>query len=291
MIALSSTREFLAALRTARNVTLTAYTLGEGRVFDALAQAAARGAAVHVFLEGSVDRDGVAVNDRAAARLRQTGADVHLVNANATAYAATLHCKAALVDGALFLDDRNWPSDGGDTIIRDDDTRDARLLRDALAGRVDKPTSSFAVTKRAALDAQAEVLSQARSGTDVIVESESFGGANRAYGAIERAARAGARVRLLVNRQDLHASASERRALERLVAAGVDVRSCDGEEKFAVVNGSNGWLGSANASAAFEQPDQLDWGMRTNAPEVIAHVRRAFEKRWTHAKPFIPEGS
>jgi phosphatidylserine/phosphatidylglycerophosphate/cardiolipin synthase-like enzyme len=287
MIALSSTRAFVAALRTARNVTLTAYTLSRGRVLDALAQAAARGAAVHVFLEGNVDRDGVPLNAGAAARLRRTGADVHLVNANADAYAATLHCKAALVDGTLFLDDRNWPSNGGDTIIRDDATRDARLLRDALAGRADKPASSFAVTKRAALDAEARVLLAARSGSDVIVESESFGGANRAFGAIQRAARAGARVRLLVNRHDLQASASERRALERLVAAGVAVRSCDGEEKFAVVSGSNGWLGSANASAAFEQPDQLDWGMRTNAPQVLAHVRRAFEERWTHARPFI----
>jgi len=283
MIALSSTAEFLAALRGAREVTLAAYTLHAGRVLDALAQAAKRGAHVCVRLEGAIYEDNgtvSAANADAAERLRAAGADVQLVHANDDARDAMLHCKAAFVDGALFLDDRNWPDDGGDTILRDDFARDARIARDALAGRAVEATEFFAATKRAALASEARLLREAGNGSDAIVESESFGAGNRVYDAIDRAARAGAHARLLVNDRDLEGNANEERALKQLVADGVAVRVCDGEEKFAIVSDAHGWIGSSNASAAFDHPDQIDWGMRTDAPDVLAHLRRAFDERW-----------
>ena len=121
-----------------------------------------------------------------------------------------LHCKAALVDGTLFLDDRNWPDDGADTIVRDDFPRDEQIVRDAVAGAVDAPTPFFAVAKREALASEARLLHEAHAGDDVIVESESFGANNRVYSAIDALRRAGAHVRLLVSARDLRATRTSR---------------------------------------------------------------------------------
>jgi phosphatidylserine/phosphatidylglycerophosphate/cardiolipin synthase-like enzyme len=269
MIALSSTAQLLERLATARDISLTAYTLPTGRVLDALEDAARRGAAVRVRLEGYIykDSDGVsAANARAVRALHEAGADARLVHERETARDPMLHAKLACVDGELFLDDRNWPDDGEDTIVRA--SGDARV----------------AFTKRAALTQEARVLEQARRGDEVIVETESYGAGYRVNRALDAAARAGARVRLLVNTRDLHGNARERAALRKLEADGVSVRSCDSDEKFVSVNGAAGWVGSANATAAFDHPDQRDWGAATNAPDVLAHVRDAFERRWLTAR-------
>lgn len=52
MLELSSQTQLTAALDRARSVTLVAYMLRRGPVFDALAAAARRGAKVTVRLEG-----------------------------------------------------------------------------------------------------------------------------------------------------------------------------------------------------------------------------------------------
>ncbi len=287
MITLSSAAELIAALRDARDVSITAYTMPAGRVLDQLVSDAQRGAHVKVRLEGYIWNDDGSVseaNARAVARLRTAGADVQYVHASKDASDSMLHYKAALVDGILFLDDRNFPSAGNDTIVRDDFVRDVRIVRDAMDGRHDASTPFFAVTKRGALASEARLLGEARSGSDAIVESESFGGYNRAYDAIDRAAREGVHVRVLVNERCLQGNASERRAIEQLTTDGVAVRVCDANEKFAIVDNSRGWLGSANATAAFDRPDETDWGVRTDAPAVVAHLRQAFEKRWSTAR-------
>jgi phosphatidylserine/phosphatidylglycerophosphate/cardiolipin synthase-like enzyme len=286
MMTLSSTGELLSAFHGARDVSLVAYTLPAGEVLDGLTAAAAAGAHVRVRLEGYIYKDdgGVgAANTAAIAKLRAAGADAELVHADSDARDAMLHCKAALVDGTLFLDDRNWPDDGADTIVRDDFPSDAQIVRDAIGGQEDPSTLFFSVAKRESLASEARLLRGARSGDEVIVESESFGADNRVYDAIEGAAHAGAHVRLLVSARDLQGNADEQRALEKLAADGVAVRVCDADEKFAVIDGARSWLGSANATAAFDHPDQLDWGARTDAPAVVSHLRRAFDRRWLTA--------
>jgi hypothetical protein len=42
-------------------------------------------------------------------------------------------------------------------------------------------------------------------------------------------------------------------------------------------------IGSANATAAFDHPDQLDWGARTDALSILAHLRSTFDARWQSA--------
>lgn len=291
MIALSSTADLVAAIRTARSVSLLSYTLPRGRVLDALRQAAAGGATVRVRLEGYVYKDDGSIgsaNRAAVAMLRRAGADASLVHAKQDALDPMLHAKAAVVDGALFLDDRNWPDDGADTILRDDFARDAAMVRDAVRGREDPPNPFFAITKRGALASEARLLASAGRGDDVIVESESFGTGNRVCAQIDRLALAGAHVRLLVSARDLRGAAKEAATLDRLTRDGVEVRVTDSDEKLAVVNGKRGWIGSANATVAFDHPDQLDWGARTDAAEVLAHLGRVFDERWTSVSSAAP---
>jgi phosphatidylserine/phosphatidylglycerophosphate/cardiolipin synthase-like enzyme len=286
MMTLSSTAELVCALANARDVSLIAYTLPAGRVLDGLTAAAKAGAHVRVRLEGYIYKDdgGVtAANTAAIAQLRAAGVDAALVHPDQHASDAMLHCKAALVDGKLFLDDRNWPDDGADTIVRDDFARDAAIVSDAVGGREDAPTPFFAVAKREALASEARLLNEARGGDDVIIESESFGANNRVYAALDALGRAGAHVRLLVSSRDMRGNPNERGALEKLSADGVSVRVVDADEKLAVVKGSRGWIGSANATAAFDHPDQLDWGARTDALSILAHLRSTFDARWQSA--------
>jgi phosphatidylserine/phosphatidylglycerophosphate/cardiolipin synthase-like enzyme len=83
----------------------------------------------------------------------------------------------------------------------------------------------------------------------------------------------------------MRGNANEQGALKKLAADGVGVRAVDADEKLAVVDGTRGWIGSANATVAFDHPDQLDWGARTDAPPILAHLRRTFDERWQRAKP------
>lgn len=286
MISLSSTTELIAALAHARDVSFIAYTLPEGPVLEALANAAKRGADVHVRLEGYIYNDDGTVGDsnaRAIARLTNAGADAKLVHDGSDAPDAMLHLKGAVVDDTLFLDDRNWPDDGGDTIVRDTFSVDARMVKDAAGGTGDRPTSFFAVRKRDSLASEARLILETGANDDVIVESESFGSNNAVYSAIDAAAHRGAHVRLLVAQSDLENNPHEAASLAHLIADGVQVRVCDADEKFAVIRSARGWLGSSNATVAFSHPDQLDWGMRTDDPQVLGHLRNAFESRWAAA--------
>ena len=288
MITLSSTAELLGALRHARNVSLTAYTLEPGSVLDGLAQAARSGARVTVRLEGYIYKDDGTVgaaNAAAVERLRSAGADARLVHPAKDSREGMLHAKTAVVDGTLFLDDRNWPDDGADTIVRDDFARDAESALDTASGRADTPTRFFSIAKRESLASEARLIAQAGSGDDVILESESFGASNRVYTALDAAALRGAHVRVLVSERDLQNNANEAGAIAKLRADGADVRSCQADEKFAIVNGTRGWLGSTNATAAFSHPDQFDWGLRSDASDVLAHERSAFESRWALSTP------
>jgi phosphatidylserine/phosphatidylglycerophosphate/cardiolipin synthase-like enzyme len=283
MIALSNTGEVLAALRSAHDVSFTAYILPPGRMLDALAGAARSGAQVTVRLEGSPYKDDgsmTAMNGAAVDRLRAAGADASLVHETQDANAPAVHAKILAVDGALFLDDRNFPNSGADTIVRDDFPRDVQMARDAVEGRADCASRFFAVSKRESLRSEASLIAEAQRGDDVIVESESFGAHNRVFSAINAAALRGAHVRVLVNARCLLGNDPEAAAIARLRSDGVDIRSCAGDEKFAIVRGTRGWIGSANATAAFEKPDTIDWGARTDDPAIVAQERAAFEARW-----------
>ena len=284
-LTLSSRPRLLDAIRVASDISLGAYVLSGGGMLDALASAAARGARVRVILAAgdSVPPGDIArVNEDAANRLRAAGATVEFAGSQPGRCAA-LHAKMALVDGAAYLDDCNWTASAGDTILRDDRPADLAAVRDALehdAG--DAPSEDFATRKRDALASEAALLHGA-AGDEVAIESESFGYDNAVYREMERLAAGGVHPRLLVSQRDLSGNRRERSALEKLAAAGVRVRvTTESNEKFALGSGA-AWLGSANASADWIRPDQLDWGARTSDGAIVAHLRSNFERRWSRA--------
>lgn len=281
MIALSTTDGVLAAMQHARAVTLTAYVLRPGRVLRALQDAAYRGARVTVRLEarpyGDTSGELLRENSTAIGALRAAGADAATVDGDG---AHPLHLKAALIDRALYLDDRNWPDDGADTIIRDCDPRDLHSVDEALGGnpRNDAP---LATQKDAALRREANVIYRAAdAGEPVDVQSESFG-YGRVCGALRSAAQAHVPIRLLVAKRDVNAHTES--ALKRLIALGVSVRVSKSDEKMALA-GDRGWLGSANATMGIE--NQLDWGLDIFDTSIISSLRERFNATWDQSVPY-----
>ena len=273
-------------MQNARSVLLTAYTLRPGSMLDAVEDAARRGARVTVRLEGSpyADPSGelAAGNKRVVRELRRLGADAKVVDTNARNGPA-LHMKAAVCDGVGYLDDRNWPN-SGDTIVRDDFGADVAAIRSAaLLGHAEH-TPEFSTSKRDALWAERRLLAGAGRAKRVDVESESFGAGSGVYGELKQLAASGVQCRLIVSRRDLNDKS--RRALTVLAQSGVAVRISDSDEKMAVVDGTRGWIGSANATSAFANGDQIDWGLRTDAPDVLHHLSRRFATTWRKATPF-----
>src|SRR5476651_2639868 len=134
MIVLDTASGFVQTLAHAKQIALTAYTLREGRVLDALEAAARGGAAVSVRLERDPLDDAAATlhsaNAASIAALRAAGASAEVTKPGEP----VLHLKAAVVDGVAWLDDRNWASGGAERILRDTDPDDAAAVAAAVAG-------------------------------------------------------------------------------------------------------------------------------------------------------------
>jgi phosphatidylserine/phosphatidylglycerophosphate/cardiolipin synthase-like enzyme len=267
-----------AAISRASRVELSAYVLECGSaIVRALETAGDRGARVSVRLEGnpyagSAPTDDLTTRNRAAAaELASHGVAVKVTDAGDL----PVHMKAALVDGTAYLDDRNWPSDGLDTIVASSDGDDAAVVASALGGT---PASDghLATEKRRALALEARTIERG-SGDRVEVESESFG-----YSSVSKAlyarARGGAAVRLLVaQREYAEGGRTELASLRRLAGAGVEIRVVANDEKLCLA-GDRGWIGSANAT--FEEHPMLDWGMATRNAALLGGIGSAFDRNW-----------
>jgi phosphatidylserine/phosphatidylglycerophosphate/cardiolipin synthase-like enzyme len=279
-VGLASAGEVLAALGKAQDVAFTAYTLRPGRFSAGLEAAAARGAHVRVVLEAHPYDGGTGelagANAAMVQELRAHGVDAALHDAGK----ASLHMKAALIDGVAFLDDRNWPDDGRDTVIRTADRDDVAAVRGAIVG---KPGSDAHLwtQKDEATRAEAATIRSA-PGHQIAFESESFG-FGPVYGALRARAKAGDRVRVLVQSLDLAGSPRAAAALHKLAAAGAEVRAGNSDEKI-VVAGDRAWVGSANASAG--RPQTIDWGMRTKIPALVKALGTRYEENWQQGRPF-----
>ena len=269
-LALSSFSAAVDGIARARRVDFGAYVLRAGPMRDALVTAAHRGASVIVTLQrdpfGDVDGSEAAANAACAAQLRAAGAQVTLLARDAVAF----HCKAAICDGTAYLDDRNWPRQGG-IVLSDDDPRDVALVRRALDGS-GGDDGTLATRKDAALARETAVIDEAPLDVPLVASSESFGAGEIADALRRRAARGG-ETALLVDGREL--DPRRRAVVESLERAGVAVRNDGAGEKF-VLAGDRAWIGSANATyAGGERADQIEWGAVTAAKEVLDALRAA----------------
>ena len=288
MISLGSIAGVLADVRTAKTVFFAGYLLPPGAMERALADAARSGARVIVRLEGQPfgSSAGAALaNQDAVQRLRAAGADARLVHEPGSSD-SPLHVKALATESALYLDDRNFAGSDEQTILRDDAPADRNAFEAAVEGNAIDVPAGLALYKHDALALEAALLRTASQGDDVAVESESLGSYNSVYGALDAIARNGGSPRLIVTAATA-TKGPEASAIARLASDGVQIRLSTSTEKFALVN-DRAWTGSANASAAFDRPDQIDWGLQTDDSEIVALERARFESRWLVAKPYAP---
>lgn len=289
MIRTASTSELVSAIEHGHSVLLSAYVLRPGHLLDGLEAAARRGARVTVRLEGrpyagsdTAEADRLAAqNQRAVAELRADGGDAGLVDTG-DADGPPLHLKAAVCDGVAYLDDRNWPGDGADTILRDDFHRDVAAIEGALLQHPAPQPEYFWTSKAQALAGETRLLYGAQDAHNVDVESESFG-RDGAYGALKTLAAQGVHCRLLVSGRDVNPKT--RQALEALRSDGVQVRVGDFDEKMAVVDDARAWTGSANATYGYQR--QLDWGVRTDAPDVVRALESHFSAHWADSTDLV----
>jgi hypothetical protein len=278
------------ALERAASILMSAYVLRPGQaITGALERAAERGARVEVALErapyeGPGSGDALQrLNAATGAALRAHGVAVRFVGPDEP----SVHLKAAVVDGVAYLNDRNWPDAGRDTLVRDDEPRDVACVAATIRGDTPAAASgTLAVDKAAAVRLEAATIAAA-SGDRIDVESESFG-----YSPVSKAlydqALHGAHVRILVDAREFRrpGNAVERAALARLARAGADVRLGSGDEKLCATGGE-AWVGSANASYAGRP--QADWGVRIRDPGGAAAVEAAFARGWAASVPAFRE--
>jgi len=292
MIATIDAREFVRAVAAAHRIAFSAYHLTpDGPVRAALIDAARSGADVSMRLQADPygsdgDRQG-RENAATVAAVNAAGGHAELVGGPGQ---TPWHMKAALVDGVAYLDDRNWAADGKETILRDTDADDVAVVGRTLAGTPARD-GHLRTTKHDAIALESEVIRGAGA-TPVAVETESFG-LGAIYADLLHRAEAHEPTRLLVSSLELAEPAAdrERRALERLAAAGVAVRSVENDEKIAVA-GERAWVGSANATYA-DGPagDQIDWGLATRVPSLVTDLRAAFERNWSAGTSVSVAGS
>lgn len=259
---------------------VTAYELpARGGMTAALSELCRRGRRGDVILAGDRYIVGSRVRatvDEAAQALRGAGCSVRRAN-------APLHLKLAYISpGVAYLADRNWGRKA--SVVRVQSEADRSLIAATLQNRPGT-NGSLATRKADALILEAQAITQ--SSGPLLVESESFGAGTPVYDAIVSALAARRPVSLIVASAELRetgarSSSGERAALDRLRAAGAQVRMGSSDAKMAV--GLNGaWMGSTNATAGY--PDQIDWGMRTGNPALRLQLAQRFASDWASAEP------
>jgi phosphatidylserine/phosphatidylglycerophosphate/cardiolipin synthase-like enzyme len=259
-----------ARLRSVRTATVAVYALGPtSNMTSAIVAAADRGAQISVALGRGAFGGAEADNAATAALLAQHRVRVHLSP-------TTSHIKAAILDGAVYLSDRNFASSSSETIVvLDTVPGDRELVERAILGQTGGNDHLW-TRKADALEAEARVL-RARASRSVVVSTESFGAGTSVFAALLERRRAGDRVRLLVGQQEYRDQPTTRHAVAALLAAGVEVRTSAANEKY-LVDGNDVWFGSANATRG--RPDQVDFGIATQDRNLAIALSSQFDGEW-----------
>ncbi len=259
----------------AETITLTAYSLEPtAMVVRALEAASNRGAHVSVALSRGF---GIYVRENAdtAAALAAHGVRVHVLESTTQ----STHMKAVILDGNLYLSDRNWSTRAGEEIVLHDTMPGDRTLVERAVLGESSHNDHLWTNKAEALAAEADMLSRAQSHR-VEVETESFSGSSPIYEQLKSLATDGHDVDLIVAESEYAHRPSERASLASLAASGVSVRLLNSNEKFAVT-GNAVWIGSANATGG--APNQIEFGVLLEDESIAEKVSAQFDHEWAIA--------
>lgn len=275
LVAFTSVNDVIGRFQGAQTITISAFSLGpRSTVTQALVDAAHRGTKVSVVLDGKAFGEAANENAQTVPYLQQNGVRVHLTE-------NPLHIKAAVIDGAVYLSDRNWTTrSSAEIVILDRVPADRMIVERAMLG-VPSSNDHLWTRKADALAAEALLLNSKQT-RSILVESESFGAGNPVAEALDRRALAGGDLYLIVSRLEYRSSPSERRTLQKLAYDGVHIRIGNSNEKLAI-NGDYFWAGSANATRGL--PDQIDFGLLIQDAQLANDLRQTFVTNWNDATP------
>ena len=274
-----------------RSIDAQFYSLGDGDVIAGLNAAARRGVAVTIRLEGDAGRyDHVHAHEPVDSHVRSAFsryADLFDPRVHVIADADPLeleHAKAAVVDGErAFVATANPNAEGfaspGEALVEDDAPADARAVAGAIGGVaaqsarvISGPDSACRTRVEALFDAPVdECVAVERLSDSQVVDS-----------LLRRQAR-GLHDRVLVNTRGERPN----EALQRLVVAGVDVRTIANDylhDKY-IDAGSKIYVGSANLTRnGLDEAREI--GIIADAVDFDdggASLRGEFERLWSSA--------
>jgi hypothetical protein len=267
--------QWQSILGAAHTVQLSSYILGSHT--QSLLEAAARsGAQVHVILSGIATG---AHADQLQQRNQNAIAELQAAGIDATLSSTVLHIKAAVIDDVAYLDDANWRATG-DLIVQDrrshDVARVERMFETATPARGNS-SSGLAMAKGTALVGESDLLRE--SGGSIDVQTETIGPCEATRLLAQLAD--GHAVRVVVSRAAYENDTAMQREARILQSAGVEIRTSNAVDKYAVV-GDRAWIGSANMTS--ELPKMLDWGLTLSARVSVHAIEARFQNAWNHAQ-------
>lgn len=266
--------DVISDIRSARHVTLSAYTLDpRGAVLGALASAAHRNAHVHLVLTGEGFQYAIDQNCEILRRLTRsnsctagTTTTSGTMQVSITAY--PLHMKALVTDESIVVTDTNFAKGSrhtpAGTFIELPQTMRETLLRAILGA----PGYIGPFTTQKALSLRVEAAAIAGGSGPVSVETEDFTAHNPVYDALLAIAPT-RHVIVVVNDRDAETTPGFQEAASALVRAGATIYLSSADEKIAVT-GHTCWVGSTNVSEGLD--DQVDWGLRIDDAQSCAYL-------------------
>ncbi|HVA28826.1 MAG TPA: phospholipase D-like domain-containing protein, partial [Candidatus Baltobacteraceae bacterium] len=99
--------------------------------------------------------------------------------------------------------------------------------------------------------------------------------------ALENALARGVRVHLVVASREYNSNDREQRYVATLKAHGAIFDTSDNDQKIAVIDNSNGFVGSANATGSLR--DQIDFGYITDSQSMLNVMQEAINEDSGHA--------
>ncbi|HTW85684.1 MAG TPA: hypothetical protein VMD91_16565 [Candidatus Sulfotelmatobacter sp.] len=290
----TTTTAFLATVRSARSICMSAYVFTTV-AFQALDAAAKSHASVVVVFPQEQDSGS---NASDLAQLQADGATI--VIDPGTGSTNPIHAKLAVVDGIAYLDGHNWVEASGseptdDVIIQDTLPADFTAIESALQlDPVSSASGTLDTLKSNSLAMEAGFLSGLNPGAGAQVHfmTESFSsGASNVVSALETAAQNGAAVNVILVGSD-ETGSSDQQLIATMKAPPYNITFCSnvstGSEKVLIASTSPGevWYGSSNATSSSSlASNYIDWGMLISDATTISAIDAYYQAQLQACTP------